>query len=170
MKKNFLYIGLSCFLAMNLFLGCNKNLDSKANIYYLDPNQEKILSQQININTKKNKSKINDVDIKSDQEKILLELKKNNVLDQSAKINNLSIEDQKNDDGIKNKVLFIDFNSGFIDLSKLGSESEDLVLRAISKTFGEFYGAKKVKLTVDGQNYESGHIELGSEDYFDVEQ
>ena len=109
MKKNFLYISLSCFLAMNLFLGCNKNLDSKANIYYLDPNQEKLLSQQININTKKNKIKIDKA--KSDQEKILLELKKNNVLDQSAKINNLSIKDQKSDNGIKNKISFIDFNS-----------------------------------------------------------
>ena len=39
-----------------------------------------------------------------------------------------------------------------------GSGYEAMLLQALARTFGGWYGVKSVVLTIDGDNYSSGHI------------
>jgi cytoskeletal protein RodZ len=61
-------------------------------------------------------------------------------------------------------VGFLDVSSSFMN-SNLGSDAETLTLDAVAKTFKENLGVSKIKLTVDGKNYESGHTVLEDDDY-----
>ena len=65
----------------------------------------------------------------------------------------------------KDKVAIIDFNSAFINRN-LGSGVEANVLESIAKTFISGLKLEKLKITVDGKNYESGHIQLEDNYYF----
>lgn len=125
-------------------------------IYIVDENAEKLFAKPFTIQLKTN----DDV-----TQKILVEMKKNNLVEQDAKINKFEIE--RSD--LQNQIMKVDFNNGFVDLTKFGAQSEFLTLQAIVNTLGNSYGVDKVRLTVDGKNYESGHISMGDEEYFDVE-
>lgn len=61
-------------------------------------------------------------------------------------------------------VGLLDVSSSFMN-SNLGSDAETLTLDAVAKTFKENLGVSKIKLTVDGKNYESGHTVLEENDY-----
>ena len=151
MKKILIYTLLLC----TFFCGCVAK--SKIKIYYPDEKQEKLLSTEIYL-----ADKSNDKD-----KKILEELKDNHVLKSDADIKKISFETDLNNED--DRILSIDFKDDFIDLDSAGAEYENLILKSIVKTFGEAYNVKKVKLTINGENYESGHIAMDSGDYFDVE-
>ena len=153
MKK--ILAGAYLILILISFSGCANQ--SKTKIYYPDEKQEKLITRDINL------------DLKSDDkdEKILDELKKNEVIKSDTEIKNINLENESDQD--ENKILCIDFKNEFINLNEVGSESEDLILKSILKTFAEVYNVKKIRLTIDGENYESGHIEMEDGDYFDVE-
>ena len=135
--------------------GCTNQ--SKIKIYYPDEKQEKLITYNVNFN------------IKSDDKnnKILDELKKNKVIKRDSEIKEINFENESNPD--ENKILCIDFKNEFIDLSEGGAESEDLILKSILKTFADAYAVEKIRLTIDGENYESGHVEMEDGDYFNVE-
>ena len=61
-------------------------------------------------------------------------------------------------------VGLLDVSSSFMN-SNLGSDAETLTLDAFAKTFKENLCVSKIKLTVDGKNYESGHTVLEENDY-----
>ena len=153
MKK--ILAGTYLILILISLSGCANQ--SKIKIYYPDEKQEKLITRDINL------------DLKSDDknEKILDELKKNEVIKSDTKIKNINLENESDQD--KNKILCIDFKDEFINLNEVGAESENLILKSILKTFAEAYDVKKIRLTIDGENYESGHIEMEDGDYFDVE-
>lgn len=153
MKK--ILAGAYLILILISFSGCANQ--SKIKIYYPDEKQEKLTTRDINL------------DLKSDDksEKILDELKKSKVIKSNTEIKNINLESEFDQD--ENKILCIDFKNEFINLNEVGSESEDLILKSILKTFAEVYNVKKIRLTIDGENYESGHIEMEDGDYFDVE-
>ena len=134
----------------------NASYDMEQKIYFLDMNNEKLLTKPFNLKISTNE----DVN-----EKILSAMKENNLVTNSAKINKFEVD--RSD--IQKQIINIDFNSGFVDLTKLGANGEALTLQAIINTFGHIYGVDKIKLTVDGKNYESGHILMESGDYFNVE-
>ncbi len=57
---------------------------------------------------------------------------------------------------------------GTLDLSKVpesGTAGEQVILGSIGNTFIESFELDKLKLLVNGENYSSGHIEHGDEDY-----
>lgn len=59
-------------------------------------------------------------------------------------------------------------NVGTLDLSQVpssGTTGETLMLTALGNTFIENYELEQLKLLVNGENYSSGHIEHGDEDY-----
>ena len=153
MKK--ILAGAYLILILISFSGCANQ--SKTKIYYPDEKQEKLITRDINL------------DLKSDDkdEKILDELKKSKVIKSDTEIKNINLENESAQD--ENKILCIDFKNEFINLDEVGAESEDLILKSILKTFAEVYDVKKIRITVNGENYESGHIEMEDGDYFDVE-
>lgn len=87
-----------------------------------------------------------------------------NELVKEGVIANSSIKsfDKKDVDGTT--VGFLDVSSSFMD-SNLGSDAESLMLDAVAQTFKENLGVSKIKLTVDGANYSSGHTEFEDNDY-----
>lgn len=153
MKK--ILAGAYLILILISFSGCANQ--SKTKIYYLDEKQEKLITRDINL------------DLKSDDkdEKILDELKKSKVIKNNTEIKNINLENESDQD--EKKILCIDFKNEFINLDEVGAESEDLILKSILKTFAEVYDVKKIRITINGENYESGHIEMEDGDYFDVE-
>lgn len=153
MKK--ILAGAYLILILISFSGCANQ--SKTKIYYPDEKQEKLITRDI------------DLDLKSDDkdEKILDELKKSKVIKSDTEIKNINLENEYAQD--ENKILCIDFKNEFINLDEVGAESEDLILKSILKTFAEVYDVKKIRITINGENYESGHIEMEDGDYFDVE-
>ncbi|MCI9046019.1 MAG: GerMN domain-containing protein [Hungatella sp.] len=59
---------------------------------------------------------------------------------------------------------------GILDLSKIaesGTAGETVMLNSIANTFIENYELDKLKLLINGENYESGHIVHGDEDYLE---
>ncbi|MGB4589286.1 MAG: GerMN domain-containing protein [Clostridiaceae bacterium] len=60
----------------------------------------------------------------------------------------------------KDGMVYVDLSKDFITEMNLGSGYEMLVLQALTNTLGDYYGASKVILTIDGETYESGHILL----------
>ena len=153
MKK--ILAGAYLILILISFSGCANQ--SKTKIYYPDEKQEKLITRDI------------DLDLKSDDkgEKILDELKKSKVIKNNTEIKNINLENESDQD--EKKILCIDFKNEFINLDEVGAESEDLILKSILKTFAEVYDVKKIRITINGENYESGHIEMEDGDYFDVE-
>lgn len=60
----------------------------------------------------------------------------------------------------KDGMVYVDLSKDFITDMNLGSGYEMLVLQSLANTLGDYYGASKVILTIDGKTYESGHILL----------
>lgn len=59
---------------------------------------------------------------------------------------------------------------GTLDLSQVpesGTTEETIMLNSIANTFIENYELDKLKLLVNGENYESGHTVQGDEDYLE---
>lgn len=96
--------------------------------------------------------------------KVLEDAYKNNapwpVLSAAAEINSLYL----NQDG----MVYIDLNPAFITGMNAGSGYEGLILQSIANTFGNYYGAQRVILTVAGEPYASGHIMMEKGQYLEV--
>lgn len=131
----------------------NATLDVDATLYL--PGDDKLEAKGATL-----KLKTND----NPAEKLLEQMKTENLVDKSAKLNIVEV----NRKDVQNITMHVDFNNGFIDLTKLGAEAESLTIRGIVNTLGSFYGADKVKITVDGKDYSSGHIEM--DEYFNVDK
>ncbi|MHB1364926.1 MAG: GerMN domain-containing protein [Eubacteriales bacterium] len=72
------------------------------------------------------------------------------VFSVNTKINSLKIDSEN--------ILSIDLNQAFVTEMSAGAMYESLILQSIANTFGKYYNAEKVSLTIEGKNYESGHI------------
>lgn len=60
----------------------------------------------------------------------------------------------------KDGMVYVDLSKEFVTEMNLGSGYEMLVLQSLANTLGDYYGASKVILTIEGKTYESGHILL----------
>lgn len=74
------------------------------------------------------------------------------VLSKNTLVNYLYL----NEDG----MVYVDLSKEFLAEMNAGAGYEMLILQSLANTFGDYYGASKVILTVDGKTYESGHILL----------
>ncbi|MHC1683992.1 MAG: GerMN domain-containing protein [Clostridiaceae bacterium] len=72
------------------------------------------------------------------------------VFSQNTQINSLYL----NKDG----RVYIDLNKAFSTEMNAGSGYESMILQCIANTFGKYYNAEKIILTVDNAPYTSGHI------------
>lgn len=118
----------------------------EATLYYYDAEADKMKSEAIKAE-------------KIDENLILEKLKSKKMLTSDVKINKIDKKD---------KVAIIDFNSAFINRN-LGSGVEGSVLKAVTQTFISGLKLDKLKITVDGKNYESGHIIIEDNHYFTKE-
>lgn len=83
-------------------------------------------------------------------------------LTKDTKINHL----YKGDDGI----AYVDFSKELYENSRnLGSGPEALFLQCIVNTIGNYYLTDSVYLTVEGQPYKSGHVEMEKGQLFTVQ-
>lgn len=82
------------------------------------------------------------------------------VLSPNAQINSLYLN--------KDNMVYVDLNKAFISEMNAGSMYESMILQCIANTFGSYYQAEKVLLTIDGELYESGHIALQKGEYLKV--
>lgn len=102
----------------------------------------------------------NKVDLeKIDENTLFAELQNLKVVPESAKLNSFTTKDI---DGVKTGIL--DVNSDFTK-SNLGSDAEALMLDSVARTYIKNMNVEQIELTVDGANYESGHIVLEDGDY-----
>lgn len=115
-------------------------------IYSYDVDKEDLIKINVSLDT-------------VDENTLFTALQDNGVISKTAKLNSFKVEEI---DGVKTAV--IDVDSNFVN-SNLGSDAEDYMLRAFARTYIENMGAEQVKLTVDGSNYESGHIVLEDGDF-----
>lgn len=107
----------------------------------------------------------NEVKAKKEDPKVVFEELKNlGVIPKDAKLNSFDVTEAN---GTKTGLL--DVNSAFIN-NNLGSGAESLMLDAVAQTFIENFDVDQIQLTVDGKDYESGHIVLGEGDYLKPER
>ncbi len=83
------------------------------------------------------------------------------VLSEQAKINSLYLNQDNN--------VYIDLNSDFVTKMNAGAGYEQMILQSIANTFGQYYNAEKVYLTIDNDLYQSGHIELRKGEFLTVD-
>ena len=83
------------------------------------------------------------------------------VFSSGTKINSLYL----NRDG----MVYIDLNKAFQKEMNAGASYEQQILQSIANTFGHYFDATRVVLTVEGQPYESGHIAMRRGEYLTVD-
>ena len=96
---------------------------------------------------------------KETPEQVFESLQNLGVIPKDAKMNSFDITEA---DGTETGVL--DVSKEFVN-SNLGSSAESLMLDAVAQTFIENFDIEQLQITVDGGDYESGHIVLGKGDY-----
>lgn len=69
----------------------------------------------------------------------------------------------------KDNMVYVDFSSEFTKEMNLGSGPELMTLQCITNTLGDYYGVKKVYITVEGTPYSSGHIIMKKGEPFTVD-
>ncbi len=72
------------------------------------------------------------------------------LMNENSRINSLLIDSEG--------VLNADFSSEFIKGMNLGSGYEQLVLQSLVNTLGRYFQTFSVRITIDGNTYESGHF------------
>lgn len=74
------------------------------------------------------------------------------LMSEGSRINELTVDSEG--------ILNADFSTEFINGMNLGSGYEQLVLQSLADTLGGYFGVSKLRITIDGKPYESGHIRL----------
>jgi hypothetical protein len=82
------------------------------------------------------------------------------VFSAQTKINSLYLNQDGN--------VYIDLNSDFVTNMNAGAMYEQMILQSIANTFGSYYNAAKVYLTIDNGLYESGHIIMRKGEFLTV--
>ncbi len=117
-----------------------------ATIYSFDVDKTDLIENKVDLN-------------KIDENTLFEELQKLKVVPESTKLNSFTTKDI---DGVKTGIL--DVSSDFTK-SNLGSDAETLMLDSVARTYIKNMNVEQIKITVDGSNYESGHIVLEEGDY-----
>jgi hypothetical protein len=66
-------------------------------------------------------------------------------------------------------IVNVDFSTEFVQEMNLGAGYEELLLQSVTNTLGNYYGAQKVSITLDGKPYESGHVLMKKGETFTVD-
>lgn len=137
----------------------DKPMDIPIKVYY--PTSEDIGSKyelrEIKFNTNDNPRLILEKLLKNpDSEKLLP------PISQGASIKSISLDRD-------NWNVKIDLSQEFTSEMNAGSSYEIEIINSIVNTLGNFYDVERVYLTVEGNPYESGHLQLLEDEYFEVD-
>jgi hypothetical protein len=136
----------------------NESLVNEITFYYPDSKKDKLFSVKKNLSFK-----TNDI-TKMALEKEFKKVDKNEhlkLLGPNVKINSLYL----NKDG----MVYVDFTKNFVSEMNVGASFESMILQSITNTLGQYYGAKKVYITLEGKPYSSGHISMKKGEAFIVD-
>lgn len=127
------------------------------NFYYPNIDDEKIYykSKEVHFHTNDITKKVLETSYK---ESINNHLGK--VLSTNTKINSLYLNKDMN--------VYLDVNQAFLTEMNAGALFEAMILQSIANTFGQYYNAQNVYLTIDNKPYESGHIYMKKGEYLKV--
>jgi len=84
------------------------------------------------------------------------------VLSDNTKILNIELDDDKD-------MVTVDFSSQLVSEMNAGTTLESMLLKSITNTFGIYFQKQKVKITLEGKPYSSGHVLMRSDEYFTVD-
>jgi hypothetical protein len=132
----------------------NAVMTQTVNFYYPSGDDDTIFyqSKAVNFHT-------NDI-----TRKVLADAYKENapatVLSPNTRINSLYL----NDDG----MVYLDLSTDFITEMNAGAGYESRMLQCLANTFGHYYNAQKIILTIDNAPYASGHILLEKGEFLEV--
>lgn len=65
-------------------------------------------------------------------------------------------------------IVNVDFSKEFKEDMNAGSSYEGIIIDSIVNTLGDFYDSDKVYIAVEGEPYESGHLQLREGEFFEV--
>lgn len=123
-------------------------------LYYPDLEKDTIYAKNVEISFKTNEG------VKDVIHKAIKENKENPILSENASINSLSL--------MNDGMVYADFSKELVTEMNAGSYYESMILQCITNTLGNYYGADKVYITIDGKPYESGHIQMKEKEPFTV--
>ena len=84
------------------------------------------------------------------------------VLSENTKVRKVSIDKTTN-------AATIDLSSNFISDMNAGSTFENLLLKSIASTVGNYFQTNKVTITIEDRPYESGHFAFEKGEYLTVD-
>jgi len=135
----------------------NAVLKQKINFYYPNSNNDTLYYKVKEISFKTNDTTRK---VLESTYKEVASSANSKVLTTNTKINSLYLN--------KDNMVYIDFSGDFLKELNAGSSFEELILQSIANTFGKYYGADKVILTIDNKLYQSGHIAFEKGKYIKV--
>ncbi|QOX62184.1 GerMN domain-containing protein [Anoxybacterium hadale] len=65
--------------------------------------------------------------------------------------------------------VHVDMNEAFLKEMNAGAGYEELILKCIANTFGQYFGSNAVIITIDGEPFQSGHIKMKEGESIPVE-
>lgn len=135
----------------------NAVLKQKINFYYPNAN-----NNILNYKVKEVSFKTNDTTRKVFEStyKEVANSSNSKVLTTNTKINSLYIN--------KDNMVYVDLSNEFLTELNVGASFEEEILQCIANTFGKYYGADKVILTINNNLYQSGHIAFEKGKYIKV--
>lgn len=174
--KKILFTALSCTLCFSLMIGCTKSSDDEKEVNYItmesfNENDEGNTTEEGLVATiyTADEEALNLIDKKVNVESItadtiLEKLITCNVIPEDTKV--ISFKTYTSNDNLEVGVL--DFSEEFYNFN-LGSGFESMMLDSVAKTYIENFELDKLKILVDGMEYQSGHILFEEEDFFTLE-
>lgn len=88
------------------------------------------------------------------------------ALSENTRLLNIIIDEPLG--GIIGSVV-VDFSKELVNEMNAGTSLEGMIITSITNTFGGYYQTSKVKITLDGKPYESGHFLLKPDEFFTVD-
>lgn len=82
------------------------------------------------------------------------------VFSANTKVNKLYLNEEH--------IVCLDLSKDFVTDMNAGAGYENMILQAITNTFGSYYGVNQVMITIDGNPYTSGHFSMDQGETFQV--
>ncbi|WP_019849506.1 GerMN domain-containing protein [Desulfitobacterium sp. PCE1] len=151
------YKGTDGYEVISTLSKLEKDTPLVQNVKVYDPNinDDKIYTTQTQLSFK-----TNDITKQIFEEEFKKQANHGRLIGDNVKIKSLYL----NQDG----RVYIDFTKNFVREMNAGSGYEGMILQSIVNTLGNYYGASEVYLTLEGEPYASGHIEMKKGEFFKV--
>ncbi len=136
----------------------NASFIQNINFYYPDVDKNNKIVYQ----NKKVSFKTNDTtkQVLERAYKELIKDKMGNSVTTNTKINSLYLKDN---------MVYLDLDNTFLKEINAGAYYEKMIVQSIVNTLGQYYNSDKVVFTIDNKPYESGHIAMEKDGYFQVD-